>query len=485
MSDRSGTGSRLDLLFGIDLRALAAFRIALGALVCFDLATRGLYLTEFYTDAGLLAREFAPFDPASSPTSLHTISGSLGWVGLLHALGLAAAVCLTIGWQTSIAKIVAYATILSLFWRNPGAMNGGDYLVMVQLFWCLFLPVGARWSVDARREGRHGPGREVSVATAALLFQVALLYLFSTFHKMAGAGWVDGTAAWYAVNHEVWQRPLGGLLAGYPGLMKFFTWSVLVYEFVGPILLFSPVWTGPIRVLTLLGFVALQLGLGFSMQLWLFPWISTLSLLPFLPSPVMDAVDHRISGGGAESSARGVAAVAPGWRRTVATILAALGFGYVVFSHVERTLFDWRPPRELSRVGRWFGLNQGPAMYSRERRYDVVFILRGTGVDGTVRVLDDGGRTASWDPVARLRGFYRGKLYLERQVEWEFPSELAGLAAWTCATWNREHDAGERLRQVELVGVRREIRLDDAPPRARRWTLHQRECDETSRRDAT
>ncbi|MGI9431930.1 MAG: HTTM domain-containing protein [Myxococcota bacterium] len=440
-TERGSPRSLLDDLFGVDLRALAAFRIALGLLVLFDLVTRGFFLADFYTDAGILAREFAPFSPATSPTSLHTLGGSLAWVGVLHAVGLVGAACLTVGWKTPVAKTVTYLTILSLFWRNPGAMNGGDYLVMVQLFWCLFLPVGERCSVDASRSGRSGrsgPGRELSIATAALLLQIALLYLFSTFHKAGGAGWFDGTAAWYAVSHEVWQRPLGAFLAELPIVMKLFTWSVLVYEFIGPLLLFSPIWTGPLRVLTLAGFVALQVGLGFSMQLWLFPWISTLSLLPFLPSPLLDAAERRFGrvakpGAGADRPPRA------GWRRGLAAVLSALAFGYVFFSHVERTLPGWRPPAALSRAGRWFGLNQGPAMYSRERRYDVIFGLRGTRADGATFVVDDAGATVSWPPVARLRSFYRGKLYLERQVEWEFPSELAGLADWACRVWNDAH----------------------------------------------
>lgn len=476
MASRPGSaGTLLDVLFGVDLRALAAFRIALGLLVVFDLVTRSFYLAEFYTDAGLLAREFAPFAPATSPTSLHTIDGSLVWVGLLHAIGIAGAACFTLGFATPVAKVVTYLTILSLFWRNPGAMNAGDYFVMVELFWCLFLPVGARWSVDERRKGRAAEARELSAATAALLLQIALFYLFSTFHKLAGAGWWEGTAAWYAVSHETWQRPLGALLADLPSVMKLFTWSVLVYEFLGPIALFSPFRTGPVRTLTILGFVALQLGLGLSMQLWLFPWISSLALVPFLPSPVWDAMEERLP---ARAPGAGIAAPGspPAWRRRLASVLAVVALGYVGFSHVERTLPNWRPPTFVSRVGRWFGLNQGPAMYSRQRAYDVEFAIRGIGEKDGPFVIDDGGRTASWPPVARLRRFYRGKLYLERQVEWEFPSELAGLADWTCRRWNADPHAEERLRSVDLIGMRREIRRDAEKPRANRRLLLSRQC---------
>jgi len=47
----------LSLMFGADLRALAAFRIVLGVIVLADLLSRWSKLREFYSDAGLLSRE--------------------------------------------------------------------------------------------------------------------------------------------------------------------------------------------------------------------------------------------------------------------------------------------------------------------------------------------------------------------------------------------------------------------------------------------
>ena len=58
----------------IDLRALAAFRIALGTLVIVDLLLRSRHLTAFYTNDGVLPLE-ALFSDYSSVYSLHAVSG--------------------------------------------------------------------------------------------------------------------------------------------------------------------------------------------------------------------------------------------------------------------------------------------------------------------------------------------------------------------------------------------------------------------------
>lgn len=52
MSNRSVP--RWKELFGLDVRSLALFRFVLGLIVLGDLIDRGVYLTEHYTDDGML-----------------------------------------------------------------------------------------------------------------------------------------------------------------------------------------------------------------------------------------------------------------------------------------------------------------------------------------------------------------------------------------------------------------------------------------------
>src|SRR5690606_21397140 len=66
-------------IWGIDLRALAAFRVGLGVLLLVDLVARSLHLVAHYTDAGVLPRAaLAELQPGLQ-LSLHTLSGSAAW----------------------------------------------------------------------------------------------------------------------------------------------------------------------------------------------------------------------------------------------------------------------------------------------------------------------------------------------------------------------------------------------------------------------
>jgi len=456
--------AQLDRLFGIDLRALAIYRIAIALILLFDLATRLPFVADFYTDGGLLPRHLTPFNPQGSPTSLHTLSGALGLQLAFFAVGIAAAVLLALGLWTSLAKTVSYLNLLSLWWRNQGVLNAGDLFLVTQLFWCLFLPLGARYSLDARRGEGAPPGarRVLSVASAGALLNLAYLYFFSVFHKLGGAGWLEGTAVFYAVSHETWQRSLGELITHLPAWIPLLTWSVLAFEFVGPLMFFSPWKTTLLRSLSMLGFAGMQLGLGTSIRLWLFPWAMTIALIPFTPTPVVDWLEARLGRGPRlpGEAARPEPAPPLGLAR-LPNVLAAIGLLYITFSHVERAIPSLPAPPLLTRVGRIFALNQGPAMYAVQRFYDAELQVRGVLVSGETQTIDDGGATASWPPVARLRTFYRGQTYLERLEEQRLRPELQAFGEWVCRVWKAEGPARPALREVQVVGVRRTIPLYD------------------------
>ena len=96
-----------------------------------------------------------------------------------------------VGWHTRIATAVSWALLVSLHARNPWlASMGGDALLRLFLFWGMFLPLGARLSLDARREPAlaRAPAQYVSAATVALLGQVCLVY-FATGAQKSGELW--------------------------------------------------------------------------------------------------------------------------------------------------------------------------------------------------------------------------------------------------------------------------------------------------------
>ena len=155
-------------LFGLDLRSLAIFRVGLGLLLLGDLAIRAGDLSAHYTDQGVLPRSALT---ARHYVSLHFLDGTADFQGALFVLAGLAALALLAGWRTRAATVVSWLLLMSLHARNPMILQGGDALLRLLLFWGMFLPLGARWSVDGllRRGGGPAGGREVSAASAALL----------------------------------------------------------------------------------------------------------------------------------------------------------------------------------------------------------------------------------------------------------------------------------------------------------------------------
>ncbi len=55
----------------------------------------------------------------------------------------------TPGLQNSIGKFWTWLLFTSLCVRNPFIVHGGDDLLKMMLFWGIFVPWGARYSVDS------------------------------------------------------------------------------------------------------------------------------------------------------------------------------------------------------------------------------------------------------------------------------------------------------------------------------------------------
>src|SRR5439155_4183515 len=168
--------------------------------------------------------------------------------------------------------------------------HGGATLLRLLLFWAMFLPLGAVWSVDAAWRTPAVPGRIASPATAALLIQVCLVYWFSAAFKSYRVWHVEGSALGYALNIDQFATPYGRALLGHPALLRGLSRLVYSMEWIGPALAFTPVWTQGVRLIIIAVFGLLHLGFGICLALGLFPVISALSWVAFLPTAVWDVV---------------------------------------------------------------------------------------------------------------------------------------------------------------------------------------------------
>ncbi|MEQ8786962.1 MAG: HTTM domain-containing protein [Pirellulaceae bacterium] len=280
--------SRWRETFAVDPRSLALFRILIALVLLYDLAGRAADLNAMYGQDGLL-----PIDSVQAyyrasgfafNWSLHYLHGSLAFQASLFVLEAVFAVALLVGYRTRLANLGAWVLLASLHSRAPILVNGGDMLTSSLLLWGLFLPLGARWSLDVRAGRTRRLSQPVfSTASVAILVQVFLMYFCTGLSKFNSI-WLSGEALQNALSFDMFVTPLGSWLLNYPGLLAVMTHLTLWGELLCPLLLFVP-WGRPYpRAIALAFFALLHLGIEFTMTVAVFSVASLAGLTLFLPS---------------------------------------------------------------------------------------------------------------------------------------------------------------------------------------------------------
>lgn len=182
----------LSAAFSIDLRTLALFRATLGSVLCVTLLLRFCDLGAFQADDGVLPRAWLLQSEGPLGWSLHFAGGTALFQGALLAAQALLAFCLAVGYRTRLAVVLSWFLLLSLHGRNPLVLTGADGLMAALLFWGMFLPLAARWSVDAALSTAPPPlqGAALSWASAGLVLQVLAsnAAVASSVHVLAPAG---------------------------------------------------------------------------------------------------------------------------------------------------------------------------------------------------------------------------------------------------------------------------------------------------------
>ncbi len=293
----SSLGLKVEELFGIDLRSLAFFRISISLLVICDLIVRAFDLRTHYTDFGVLPRHILieKFTNAWF-LSVHFLNGTLLFQALLFFIAFLFAFLMLIGYKTRFVTFISWFLLMSLQVRNPFLLAGADIFLRMLLFWSMFLPLGALYSIDSalNTSKENLPKRIVSMATISIFVQVVFVYWFTTVLK-SGLEWREEySAVYYALSIDELATPIAHVLLCFPELLKFLTCAVYWFELIGPAMLFLPVFTGPIRIILITGFILLHIGFGSCLELAIFPWVSSIAMIPFIPSWFWDKIAIKI-----------------------------------------------------------------------------------------------------------------------------------------------------------------------------------------------
>jgi len=195
------------------------------------------------------------------------------------AVFLTAMVMMMLGFATRFATIVTWMLSMSFANSNPYLDNAGDTIRSILLFYLIFCPCGAAWSIDAliaRRKGRvYVPPWPIQL----MLIQMCFIYLMNGMYKLLGASWVEGFSMHYVLGDLVLTRFSPMMVPLPPQLAKLMTWSVVAWEVSFPVLV---IWKWPRRVALLLG-AMFHLGIFATLELGGFVPYALCMYLPFLP----------------------------------------------------------------------------------------------------------------------------------------------------------------------------------------------------------
>jgi len=481
--------TKLEQVFGFDLRSLALMRIGLGGVLVGDLAQRWCSLRAHYTDQGVLPRTLMESVPGPS-VGLYGLVGGVGPVVALGAVAIVAAIAMTVGFHTRIASIVSWVLLVSFQNRNPFVYHSGDDLLRLVLFWGMFLPLGARWSVDTRRRPSLAAcaNQFVSVGTVGLFLQLLYLFLFLFDHKLMGTAWRNGTAVYDAISVEQYRSAFGGVLLRFPAILPVLTYAVLIQQGITVALMAAPISLGPLRVLAVLGVIATQVGFGLCFNLGTFPWITTVAMLAVLPcwfwERIAPASKHR---GRFEQNleppsepARFLDRVARFGKWAVA-VVAVLSIGSITLWNLSQAGAKFgaggsEVAFEETLLGRFallMRLDQRWSMFSpNPQTEDGWFVIDGMLVDGAridlfpelvtgavdatsaERAVARGIRWEKPDLISSQFGNQRWLLYFLQLVAVPSDAQLRGFRDYVCRFWNEGKQPRKSLQRFTLDYMR-------------------------------
>jgi hypothetical protein len=454
---------RLATAATLDTRSLAASRIGLGLLLLVDalLRTRDFRLM-FAADGIFPVATLQRFNGDASVWSLAFLVDATWWSGVVLAAEGITGLLLVAGLWLPGTTVAAWIILVSVLRRTAPATNAGDAWLACQLFWSMFLPLGACWSLDARRCGNAGaqgsavrPASVCSIASAALVLQVAAVYGGAGLSKW-NASWLSGDALARALSVHDHGTALGMCLTQGRWIMAPVTWLVLATELACPLLLLA-VPDPRIRLLLVVAFMAFHALIWTTMSVGLFAAIGIVAWLPLLPAAVWERWDiRRVAGDrAAVATLRGWPAVACG----TAVLVAGISF-----IHANSRGRSVPLPRPLVWAVNAGCLVQDWGMFGDVPPQEQWVYGRGLFTDGREVDVLRGGR-----PLQTERpdgGFSSLPHHRWHKLFWVLPRPhmrvfAEGVASALARHWNATHGPTEQLQSLEIRYARRGSRPED------------------------
>jgi hypothetical protein len=194
----------------------------------------------------------APFEVSANGT-LYMVSA----IYFLTLLGL------LFGFKTRLMGILAWLMHLMLNTTGHLTAYGVETFMHISLFYCMVLPVGCCWSVDAARKPNVIPAHLITLSVRLIQIHLAIMYFASGVEKAMGEQWWNGDAIWIALQQDQFRQVNTNWLANYPLVAKMLCMGTLLVETFYPLGMLIPktrkIWLT--AILSMHVFIGIFLGL--------------------------------------------------------------------------------------------------------------------------------------------------------------------------------------------------------------------------------
>jgi hypothetical protein len=293
----------------IDRRVLAAFRIAYGLVLSFELIRRGLHLKLLYSNDGVISNHYLLFRPRVEPQfSIYNAFSTPEEVRFAFLLTGVVFACYTLGLFTRVMQVLALVCFTSLNQRNLYQEDGGVWVLIISGIWTLFMPLGDRYSLDAvRKDAMRATVRErviqrrareapfVSLAVLAILLQVATIYLLNALQK-TGVTWKRGEAVHWVLWQSRAATPLAEWVAHHEPawFSPLFTYGTIAIESLMPALVLVPWARQRTRIVAFVLAVMFHTGLALFLTLGPFSYAMIALVMLVLPASALEALGRPL-----------------------------------------------------------------------------------------------------------------------------------------------------------------------------------------------
>ncbi|MEO1394117.1 MAG: DCC1-like thiol-disulfide oxidoreductase family protein [Cyanobacteria bacterium J06634_5] len=282
--------------YSLDVRSLALLRIGLALVLLLNLLPSGGGLVSRFASGAVMNDGFFNRDIWLLPalTSLPIVQVLLSIVAVL------AAIAMLFGYHSRLATIASWVLLIALSSPGAAASMTGDVLRAV-MFWAMFLPLGAAYSVDRamNTSTRPVPIKLFTGATIALMVQQGCIYILpAAFRGTNGAQLPNGEAVRTFLSSEPAVTGFGQFLLNLGPLLTIVAIAVLFLEWIGPLLLWWPIHNDRFRMIAIALCASLYILFGLILNLGLFPLLGVVTLLAFLPTSTWESMSDRVYGSG-------------------------------------------------------------------------------------------------------------------------------------------------------------------------------------------